>query len=218
MEEGHPHHEAAVDYYRQVDNFVGKIWERFREQEGEGAIERFFLLSDHGFTGIKQEVYINRWLQNEGYLSQPAGAKSLEVIDEDSSAFCIDPGRIIINRKGNFPRGSVVEADLPYFVEEIRGKLEELEYDGKPVMRKVFAREEVYHGPLASEGPDLVALSHHGFDLKGSLSAESVFGRSNLTGMHTWDDAFVLTGSELEKPVFIWDLAKVILSRIGIER
>ena len=212
----HPDHEAAFGYYRAVDGFVGKVWNRFHDEEGEGAIERFFLLSDHGFTSIKQEVYLNRWLQQEGYLILPDDAKSLEGIDEQSTAFCIDPGRILINRKGRFPRGAVSKADAPSLAEEIKGKLESLEFEGEPVMRKVFLRDEIYHGPLAAKGPDLVALSHHGYDLKGLTYADSVFGRSDLTGMHTWDDAFVLTGSQLDKPVFIWDLAGIILKTLGI--
>ena len=38
--------------------------------------------------------------------------------------------------------------------------------------------------------PDLVLLSHHGFDLKGSVQKWTTSGRSKLQGIHTYDDAF----------------------------
>ena len=214
----HPHGEAALDYYRAVDRFVGEVWGRFRDLEGEGAAERFFLLSDHGFCRIEREVYLNRWLEEEGYLRYRGGASSIEELDGGSRAFCLDPGRIYLNLRGRFPRGSVEPAEAPGLAEEIGGKLRALEHGGAPVMRNVFARDEVYAGPAAACGPDLVALANRGFDLKGSTAAKAVFGSSDLTGMHTWDDAFVLTAAELQEPLFIWDLYGVILGLLGIEK
>jgi predicted AlkP superfamily phosphohydrolase/phosphomutase len=84
------------------------------------------------------------------------------------------------------------------------------------VIRNVFRRDEIYSGPVAGAGPDLVALSHHGFDLKGSLHAADVFSRSGLQGMHTWDDALALTGAELPQPLLIWDVTEAVLNGIGI--
>lgn len=213
----HPSREFAEGYYRKVDRFVGEIWKRFRALAGEEAVERFFLLSDHGFCGIESEVYLNRWLAQEGYLSLQEGPDpSLESLDEKSLAFCLDPGRIYINLKGRFPRGSVDPAEGQALKKEIKDKLLKLEHNGKPVVRDVFFRDEIYSGPLAKRGPDLVALSHRGFDLKGSLESPRVFGRSGLQGMHTWDDAFLVTGAEMKSPLFIWDLSDTILRSLGI--
>jgi hypothetical protein len=44
----------------------------------------------------------------------------------------------------------------------------------------------------------LVALSNPGFDLKGKVSGNGVFGRSVLTGMHTQDDAFFFSSKGAE--------------------
>jgi predicted AlkP superfamily phosphohydrolase/phosphomutase len=217
----HPHHRAAMAYYGNVDQFVGEVWERFRRLDGETALERFFLLSDHGFCAVEQEVYLNRWLMDQGYLVLPGDAgdrSALEAIDERTKAFCLDPGRIYINLKGRFPRGSVKSHEAPKLAQEIRDRLSALQYGGKPVMRKVFLGSELYSGPQASKGPDVVALSHPGFDLKGSPGPESLFGRSDLKGMHTWDDAFVLTGAELNPPLFIWDLSAKILEKLGVHK
>jgi predicted AlkP superfamily phosphohydrolase/phosphomutase len=213
------HHQTSLDYYRRVDGFVGEVWERFRALEGDDAIERFFVLSDHGFSSVEREVYLNRWLQEEGYLEFESGSpESLEEIDSGSRAFCLDPGRIFINRESRFPRGSVREADVGPLAEEIGDKLAALRCNGKQVVRRVFARHEVYHGPRASDGADLTVLGNDGFDLKGHIDSNVVFGRSDLTGMHTWDDAFVLTGADLEKPIIIWDIAAAIEKSLGMAR
>lgn len=75
----------------------------------------------------------------------------------------------------------------------------------------VFMAEDVYSGPYASKGPDLIALGEHGFDMKGSVKKKEVFGRSDLQGMHTWDDALFLADSEAGKDLAIQDLAGIIL-------
>ena len=49
---------------------------------------------------------------------------------------------------------------------EITQKLENLDFEGKKIVRRVFDSEEVYSGPFLSNGPDLIALSEYGFDAK----------------------------------------------------
>ncbi len=214
------HHDAAIAYYRNVDRFVGEMWRRFRDREGgDEAIERFYLLSDHGFCGIEQEVYLNRWLQQEGYLEfSSVSPGSLEEISEGSRAFCLDPARIFINRKGRFPRGFVSDEEAPALSQEIAGKLKQLAFGGRPVIREVFAREEIYSGPFTSQAADLIAVGNEGFDLKSQLGSDDIFARTDLTGMHTWDNAFVITGTKLETPLTIHDLAANIECCLGIER
>lgn len=219
VDPGHPRHPECLAYYRDVDRFVGEVWDRFCELEGEGAGERFLLLSDHGFTAVRREVNLNAWLRQEGYLRVGAGENaSLSEADERSVAFCLDPGRLYLNRRGRFPRGNLGEREAETVAQEMKEKLLGLELGGEAVMRAVFAGVEIYRGPQAERAPDLVALANYGFDLKGSLREEEVFTLGELTGMHTWDDAFALSGGELPRPLFIWDLSRLILSRMGIEQ
>ncbi|HUX08631.1 MAG TPA: hypothetical protein VMX35_15120, partial [Acidobacteriota bacterium] len=102
--------------------------------------------------------------------------------------------------------------------QEIAGKLKRLEFEGKPVICEVFSRQEIYSGPFVSQAADLIAVGNEGFDLKGRLGSDEVFARTDLTGMHTWDNAFVITGALLETPLTIHDLAAKIENRLGIER
>jgi len=190
-EENHPYHAAFLDYYRKVDELVGRVYEMFNEvscrEEGEG----FFLLSDHGFTGIEREVHLNAWLVRHGYLELGGNGKGLEGIVEGSRALALDPGRICINEVGRFPKGAVTPDEVPALKEEIAVRLKELTFEGKPVVREVFEREQVYTGPHVSEAADLLVLSNYGFDLKGSTRPGEVFRETDLIGMQNWDDAFV---------------------------
>jgi len=62
-----------------------------------------FILSDHGFTGIIQEVYLNAWLEKAGYLSFTTPTpRSLNDISPESVAFALDPNRIYLNLETSF--------------------------------------------------------------------------------------------------------------------
>jgi len=191
-DENHRYHGAFLDYYEKVDRFVGKIHEKYLAlSNGQNRQNSLLILSDHGFTGVRSEVYVNRWLQENGFLkfARPS-PESLNDIAQGTKAFALDPARIYIHQKGRYPRGEVDSSDVPKVVGDIKKGLLELEMEGNRVMRRVFAKEEIYDGPLTDQAPDLVCLSNHGFDLKGSIKKEKIFDKTDLSGMHTQDDAF----------------------------
>ncbi|MEW5901297.1 MAG: alkaline phosphatase family protein [Acidobacteriota bacterium] len=209
-DENQEYHQNFLDYYREIDGVIGRLVHSFRELTG--GEEGLYLLSDHGFCGIEEEVYLNAWLQKEGYLRFAADApQSLEEIAPESVAFALDPSRIYLNTKGRFPKGSVAETDRPALLREISRKLEQLEFNGTKVIRRVFEANDVYSGPYISAGPDLLVLSELGFDLKGSVKKKDVFGRTDLQGMHTWDDAFFWAPTKLGDDLAISGLAPYIL-------
>jgi predicted AlkP superfamily phosphohydrolase/phosphomutase len=209
-DEKSPYHQNFVDYYRQIDRLINKIIDSFRDMTG--GDESLYLLSDHGFCQIKQEVYLNAWLEQERYLKfTTAAPKGLEDISADSVAFALDPNRIYLNLKNRFPKGSVAASEIKALKEEISQKLETLEFEGKRIIRKVFDARDIYSGPLVSAGPDLLALSEHGFDLKGSVKKKEVFGHTGLQGMHTWDDAFFWANQKSGEDLVISGLAKIIM-------
>jgi predicted AlkP superfamily phosphohydrolase/phosphomutase len=208
----HKFHDAFIGYYRKVDEFVGKLAAKFSEVSGRPEGEGLFLLSDHGFCGIKQEVRVNRWLMDNGFLSfENDSPGSLEDVSSESKAFALDPGRIYLNWKDRFPKGSVDASSARGIVDEIKAGLSELTHEGEPVIERVFERDEVYDGPAAAQGPDILPVGNHGYDLKGTIREQDVFGRTNLTGMHTWDDAFFWSKEKPEGDVEITQLAGKIL-------
>lgn len=211
---GHPFHDRFLDYYRRVDGTIGRIVDSFRRLTG--GDEGLYLLSDHGFCQIEQEVYLNAWLQEKGYL-RFAGEAPGELADiaPDSLAFALDPNRIYLNLVDRFPKGSVALGDRPALKEKIARELEDLRYEGRSVVRRVFDAEKIYSGPFVALGPDLVVLSEPGFDLKGSVKKKDVFGRTNLEGMHTWDDAFFWADRKAGDDLKISQLSALILGHFS---
>jgi predicted AlkP superfamily phosphohydrolase/phosphomutase len=216
-DKSHSRHQQAMEYYGNVDRFIKEMWERYHaaaevSREGEG----FYLLSDHGFCLIEQEVNVNAWLREQGYLAfekDPPGG--FEDIGVGSRAFALDPGRIYLHLKGKYPKGGVEPgAEAETLTKEIADKLRSLCYHDRKVLEMVKTNPEAYQGPEAKNGPDLVAVPHHGFDLKASLSTREVFGRSDLTGMHTWDDAFFWSAEKQAPDLEITQLADIVTKTI----
>lgn len=217
-DESHQHHETFLDYYRAVDALIGKVVERLDN-------ETFFgMMSDHGFTGIKKEVFVNHWLRENGYLRFSTDSPTkLSEIAEGSRAFCLDPSRIYVNVKGRFPKGSVEPADAPALVDELTGKLAALTdpETGEAIVRDVYRRDEIFSGPLIEQAPDLVLVSNWGYDLKGSVKRQVFAEKGFLGGIHTQDDAFLyIRGADVisatSKPT-VRDVMPTILKLAGYD-
>ena len=212
-DKNHPHHKNFLEYYRKIDSAIGHVIEAFRKlSDGD---EGLYLLSDHGFTGIQQEVYLNVWLEEQGYLRfDSSPPESLASISSTSRAFAMDPNRIYLHLKDKFPRGSVDQSDSDAVKQELADKLIKMEWNGKKVVRKVFDSREIYKGAHAGRGPDLIVLSEYGFDMKGSIKKKDVFGRTDLQGMHTWDDAFFWANKDFGHDLAISHLSEIFMDRL----
>ncbi|MCK4396363.1 alkaline phosphatase family protein [candidate division WOR-3 bacterium] len=213
FDSSHKLHQSFLDYYNHIDN---EIIKEIKVKIDDSM--KLIILSDHGFTKIEKEVYLNRWLLEEDYIRfKNDKPESVEDIEKGSRAFVMDPGRIYINLKGKYPFGVVSPGgEYNELIDELIEKLQSIECNGKKIIKRIFKREEIYSGPYTKSGPDLVALSNYGFDLKGSVKAKEVFGNSFLTGMHTQDDAFVILPDEVKvdgKP-HISQLKDIILGLI----
>lgn len=212
----HPLHDRCLDYYRRVDAFCGRVFDRLERRTGRAG-EGFFMLSDHGFSAIRHEVYLNAWLRREGYLLFGAGEpESLEQVAPGTRAFALDPGRIYLHRRGRFPAGHLDEAGARATAREIAARLGELEIDGERAVQAVFDGAELYQGPCREAAPDLVALGAPGYDLKATVRERQISGRSPLTGMHTWDDAFLLSFQPLAENPHITELARPLVEACGV--
>lgn len=218
IEDGaHEYHEKALRYYSEVDEFVRDVHEKYLKISGESGVgENFFILSDHGFCGIKQEVYINSWLREKGYLHFEKEGEDISLADvsEKTLAFALDPGRIYIHRKGRFPKGWVEEEMANELIERLKKEFEALEFNGERVIQAVHKRGEIYAGPEVHRAPDIVLTPFDGFDLKASIVGKGVFRRTDLTGMHTWDDAFFWSSSQVEENFEITSCASVVIASL----
>lgn len=79
-----------------------------------------------------------------------------------TKAYCSEvlasPPSIWINLKGVKPQGIVDPSEYDSLLNTIVAKLAELKdpRTGKPVINRVYRRDEIFHGPFANEGADLV--------------------------------------------------------------
>ncbi len=177
-------------FYHELDAFLGRVRERVDENT------TLMLMSDHGFCTLRKEVYINRWLADQGWLKY-ATEKPRSVADmhPDSVAYSLDPGRVFINLRGREPNGRVARgAEYEALRDEIIAAARELRDpdSGEPMIQQAFRVEEIYHGPYIEQAADIILHPYNGYDLKGPIAKDSLtFKGSELDGMHTYDDAML---------------------------
>ena len=225
---------AFFDYYRKIDGYIGKLLEKI------GPETPLMIFSDHGFCPIKQEVQLSRYLIERGWTALADQVQHpLSINPEKSKAYCLIPGRIFVNLKGREPGGMVPMEEYQQVREALKRDLLELvePETGDKVIEKVLMREEVYW-PSGCQGicevtpeqvaqaegtygkaADLIAVPYDGYDLKLGLAGKVLFQKTELEGMHTYDDASMIArGVDLpEGDLEILMLARPILKRLGVE-
>jgi predicted AlkP superfamily phosphohydrolase/phosphomutase len=175
------------DMYRRMDDLVGRTLEAIGGGGGkkdEGTV--LLVISDHGFTNFQRGVNLNAWLRREGYLHLVEGgnpdAKWFQGIDwSRTRAYVFGLTGLYINVKGREARGTVSRGDEYEAVKkEIKTGLEKLvdPATGRPVFRTVYDRADIYHGPYADNGPDLILGYNTGY-------------------RNSWDAATGVVGSEV---------------------
>ena len=197
-------------FYRELDSFIGAM---SRKAARDNAV--FLTCSDHGFTPTKTEVYLNRWFIENGYLILDS-LEGLKGMSSDTKAFCLDPSRIYIHLEGKYKKGTIKEAEYESLLKELNDKLCEIKFDGQQIIKQIYRKEEIFHGNYSHEGPDLYLLPNYGFDLKGAVNRDRVFGTTHFKGMHTYDDAHVFISSPLKNDdISIEHVAEIIINHLN---
>lgn len=185
------------NFYSRLDELIGEMLNRIAKET------HLLLLSDHGFTTLKQEVYLNRWLWENDYLrfTRPF-PKSLHDIHHESRAYALYPGRVFINLKGREKYGSVTAgSDYETVLEKLRKDLLQLRspQNNELIIENIYKQGEVYdlHKNYSSEInlnlADMYVFAAKGYDLKGQLWSSHLFSKTIFNGMHSFDDAFVIS-------------------------
>lgn len=219
MEEGDERFAPAfLDFYRRVDAVLGEV---------RGWLDddtRLVILSDHGFCSIKQQVNVNTWLHENGFLDYAAdnGTKGLEALAAGSRAYSLDPGRIFLSLRGREPSGVVAPGpEYERVRDELADKLQTMSdpETGEPMVERVYRREELYHGPQAALAADLVLAMQEGYDPKGAFRRPTLTHQDTaLVGMHTTPDAllYVEGVARFDRRPHIVDVAPTILDLLGL--
>ena len=224
---------AFFAYYRRIDEYVGRLLACLPDDVP------LMIFSDHGFCAIKQEVQLSRYLVELGWTcptERPQHPLSINPLK--SRAYCLIPGRIFVNLAGREPRGIVPLDQYEQTREQLAADLMNLRdpANGQAVIRKLVKREDIYW-PAGCAGicacsaeqvahadgtfgkaADLIAIPYDGYDLKLGLAGDVVFKRTELEGMHTYEDAFLVArGVDLpDDNLDIVMLARPILERLQV--
>jgi len=223
----HPLHTDFVDFYHRLDAFFARFLDRV------AGNTKLIVLSDHGFTRLKKQVYLNPILRSLGYLSfTRPDPQSLGDIHPGSRAFAMDPTRIYLNSRGRFRRGTLRPSEAVEVRTKLKHDLEALRLcdagiiepgPGETPYDRLFAeiklKEEIYEGELLPLAPDLVIIPKLGYDPKAAINASAPVMTDIFTGMHTHDDAFLIlsdggSSDRLLNPC-ITDVAGEILEVLG---
>jgi predicted AlkP superfamily phosphohydrolase/phosphomutase len=217
MEQGHPKYAGQfMDFFALVDAFFGRL------QKELGDEVTIVVMSDHGFCTLKKEVYLNRFLEDKGYLAyRPGEAKGLGDIDPARTrAFTLDPGRVFINLKGREAEGCVAPDKYLELRSEIQAALLGLtDGEGNKVVKEVFTKDQIYHGPNLDCAADLVVNPVDGYDPKGAFGKPALTGKGPIVGMHTYDNAMLFVKGQVLRGegASVIDVAPTVLKLMGIE-
>ena len=208
FEDQGPIHQFYLDYYHRVDEVVGRVYDLTSELSRQEEDLCLVMLSDHGFTGVKEEFHLNRWLAAHGFQDR---------LGPEARVLGLDPTRLYFNRPPRFPEGRAPAAGIQELTAELM-----LSLQAEPAVADVIPRSELYAGSALDLAPDLVIRPAPGYEFKAKYNPGPVYTPSPLQGTHIREDAFYLVHdfhNREEKPVFqdILDLGKCVFARFNLD-
>jgi predicted AlkP superfamily phosphohydrolase/phosphomutase len=225
--------ELCRDYFRQIDHFL----EETVKLAGPDAT--ILMASDHGFTSTDEVLYINTWLEKEGFLTwkpeTPIASEDSQLLGEGvpyhlvafdmtkTKAFAATASSNGIFIRGNGTNGSSgedYETLRRRLVDALQNRCLDPETGNKLVSR-VWLREEVFAGPNMHHAPDITLTLHdHGF-FSVFRSDRILKRRPKTFGTHHPDGIFIIKGpgvrrGERLERVKLVDLAPTILYQLEL--
>ncbi|MFC1968117.1 alkaline phosphatase family protein [Chloroflexota bacterium] len=148
------------DYYKRADSILRRVLEHVDERTV------ILILSDHGFSSLRSLVNLNSWLVQNGLMVLRKPARNDQgdplfknVVWEKTKAYALGFSSIYLNLRGREGKGIVSPGQE---AEQLKRKIADVltslrdPKTGKPVIRNVYTREDLYSGPYLNEAPDLV--------------------------------------------------------------
>ncbi len=228
--------EHCWDYFRQLDGFLKEIVEL------AGPQAYVVIVSDHGFTGTEEILYINTWLEQEGFLTwapdaevapadsqelgdgKPIHLTSFDTTKTKAFASSASSNGIHIPVAGVRGDAGIAPNEYESFREELIHALLTRCVDpqtGEPIITNVWKREEIFAGPRMNLAPDLtVGLRDSGFF--SVFRGDTVLKRRPVVmGCHHPEGVFLATGRGVRQgvrlaPLHLLDIAPTLLYAMGL--
>lgn len=166
--------DVLPELYEDLDGLLGSLIERFESRYGDDALT--CLVSDHGMRSLNRIFHVNKWLDQNGYLSfkdeyETADEEISEKLDdrvqyifgkvnwEETTAYAMGKrGAIYVNLEGREPAGSVPPEEYDDVIESLVEDLSEV-VDPKTdtnVIEDIHTRDKLFHGPHIKKAPDVM--------------------------------------------------------------
>ncbi len=241
MDPKHPGYDAAsasqngtaiFAFYQQIDQVLGEVLPKLDDHT------TLLVLSDHGFAPYYRSFNLNTWLLDNGYikLKSDSAADSNEpfagVDWKRTRAYGIGLNGLYLNLRDRERNGIVQPGpDADALIAEIKEKLLKVRdpKTGLPVITRVDRASEVYQGPYAGSGPDVLVGYNRGYragwkTILGAFPPDELEDNTNAwSGDHCMDYTLVpgvlLSNRKIsaESPA-LTDIAPTILSEFGIAK
>jgi predicted AlkP superfamily phosphohydrolase/phosphomutase len=241
MDTKHPEYDAALaaqngsaiaDFYQQIDQVLGEVLPKLDNDT------TLLVLSDHGFAPYYRSFNLNTWLLHNGYIKLKRGAdldsnEPFAGVDwTQTRAYGIGLNGFYLNLRGRERNGIVqTGAQADALLTEIKDKLLQVKdpKTGLSVITRVDRANEVYQGPYAASGPDMIVGYNRGYragwkTILGAFPADEIEDNTNpWSGDHCMDYTLVpgvlLSNRKIsaESPA-LTDIAPTVLSEFGIAK
>ncbi len=176
--------DLLLEYYKLLDRELGEIMVL------AGASANIMITSDHGFEDAATHgFYVNTWLAQHGYYPQAKNRGVGDWLDRHKGIKHFLKKILRIARydlaEGKRKRAENVTGALAWFdtivpigirvspkapsdtIDKIIAELKTEEFEGKPVLRLVTRREELFSGPHVHMAPEIIILPEHRFMVYG---------------------------------------------------
>jgi predicted AlkP superfamily phosphohydrolase/phosphomutase len=237
----HPEHDASLaaeygsalpEFYEQIDQVLGEVLQRADDHT------TILVLSDHGFAPYNRSFNLNTWLLNHGFITlknEPSPDPSQAFANVDWSrtrAYGLGLNGLYLNLRGR-EREGIVEpgAQADGLLKEIREKLlgERDPQNNQTPVTRVDRASEVYQGPYAGQGPDLLVGYNRGYragwqTILGNFPSEVFEDNANpWSGDHCMDYTLVPGVLLSNRPIdaatpALTDIAPTIFAEFGIPK
>jgi predicted AlkP superfamily phosphohydrolase/phosphomutase len=219
---------AIQDFYCRMDALLGKVMERLDDETA------LVVLSDHGFSAFRRAVHLNSWLVENGYMTLKDSSERESTLFRNvrwrkTRAYAVGFSSIYLNLRRREGRGVVHPRDAGALKQEIGEKLLALEdpQTGERVLEAVYRSEDVFHGPLAEDAPDLVVGFKPGYRTSWQTAIggcpEGLIEDNDEAwcGDHLCDGSFVPGILFLDRPsdaasAHLRDVAPTVLRLLGL--
>jgi len=230
-----------------IINFYNHIFNHIEDINNKHKPDVTFFISDHGFEAVpKYQFNIFAWLRQEGYFKTARGMtflartvypivkkfkvarkavrKAHKISSEKDKLVGVNwkatkAYTLLVKPIGIYLTAEEGTEEYLTLRQEIVEKLKKLTFEGKPVIKDIHFKHEVFSGPYVKDLPDIVFLTHN-FAKDTNIYGKKLFTKNpnqQVQGKHIneRDGIFFAIGKGIKKglqrDVSILDLAPTVL-------